>query len=197
MIDRGRPDDERSRSRAGGARGARRHAIGSRPGRPPVRSRRGLAAFVVTLAVAGATIVAFPAPAVADESPCASLYPTIGPGGVDLQAACAAGRVATHYTSSGGAASDIPSTLLIVLAVSWALAVVAFAAARILATRAARRSAPVPPSSVWLCDACHSFNDGESSVCYRCRRARPEDAPSVTTGEPPAIEQRFGRPFGS
>jgi hypothetical protein len=146
--------------------------------------------------VAAATVLALPAAALADESPCASLYPSAGPGGVDLQAACAAGRVATHYTSPGGSAID-PSTLLIVLALSWAIAVVAFTVARVLTARVARRTAPVPPTSVWLCDACRSFNDGESGACYRCRRLRQEDARSLAPGDPPPVDEHFGRPFGT
>jgi hypothetical protein len=139
----------------------------------------------------------WPAAVLADESPCTSLYTSAGPAGVDLRAACVADRVTTHYTAATGTGTDIPSTLLMVSAVSWALAVIVLAASRWAGARAAHRVSPVPPSEVWLCDGCRSFNDAGSAACYRCRRPRSPDAPSLPAGEPPSVDQRFGRPFGT
>ncbi len=154
-------------------------------------------AHALALAAASIVFVAWPAALRADEDPCASLYPTSGPGGVDLQAACVADRIATHYTTTTGGGPDVASTLLVVLAVSWAMAVIVLAAARWIGSRASRRVAPVLPSEVWLCDGCRSFNDGGFAGCYRCRRPRSPDAPSLPAGEPPPVDQHFGRPFGT
>ncbi len=164
---------------------------------PCAAQARGAAVCVGVVGALVATMLALPATVLADESPCASLYATSGPAGLDLRAACVAGRVADHYTAPGTSSPDVPSTLLVVLAVSWALAIVVFAAARWLSARAARRMAPVSPSAVWLCDACRSFNDGKDAACYRCRRPRQEGAASLEAGDPPPVDQHFGRPFGT
>ncbi len=83
------------------------------------------------------------------------------------------------------------------LGAAWVAAVVVHAAWRYVAGRAARRLAPVPPASLWLCDACRSFNAADARACYRCRRVRPDGAPVVDATESPPWDQRFGRPFGS
>ncbi|MEX1169348.1 MAG: hypothetical protein WEE50_04315 [Chloroflexota bacterium] len=64
-------------------------------------------------------------------------------------------------------------------------------------TLGARRAArPIPPPDVlWLCDACHSFNEPERRACYACHRARPGDARTVERGADFQLVQRTGRPI--
>jgi len=58
--------------------------------------------------------------------------------------------------------------------------------------RRARRPQPVP-DQVWLCDACHSFNEPERGACYACHRARPAEAPTVVPDAEFRLDQQFGR----
>ena len=141
--------------------------------------------------------LALPAPALAGDPPCVSVYPSAGPAGVDLQGACVANDLVRNYTSPAGSPTDALWTLVLVLGASWAAAVIVYAIWRYLAGRAARRLAPVTPTAFWLCDGCRSFNGTEAMTCYRCRRRRAEDAPIVDASETARWEQRFGRPFGS
>jgi hypothetical protein len=145
----------------------------------------------------GAAGLVFPAVVFALDAPCASRYPSPGPGGVDLQAACVANEVTQNYTSSGPLGSEAASTLALVLCASWIAAVLFFSLWRFVAGRAARRIAPVTPTSFWMCTTCRSFNGTEVTRCYRCRHPRPADAPTVDAPDVPPWEQRFGRPFGS
>lgn len=58
--------------------------------------------------------------------------------------------------------------------------------------RRARKPNPLP-DRLWLCDACHSFNEPEREVCYGCHRPRAMDARSVVPDAEFHIDQRFGR----
>ncbi len=58
--------------------------------------------------------------------------------------------------------------------------------------RRARKRRPIP-DRLWLCDACHSFNEPKRDVCYGCRRPRPVGALSVVPDADFRIAQRFGR----
>lgn len=62
-------------------------------------------------------------------------------------------------------------------------------------TLGARRAArPIPPPGrLWLCDACHSFNEAERGICYACHRARPGDARTVERDADVHLVQRTGR----
>jgi hypothetical protein len=62
-----------------------------------------------------------------------------------------------------------------------------------LGARRARRPRSLVPDRLWLCDACHSFNEPEREACYGCRRSRPADARSVVPDAEFHIDQRFGR----
>lgn len=62
----------------------------------------------------------------------------------------------------------------------------------IVGARRARRPKPVPVR-LWLCDACHSFNEPERAACYRCHTVRPVDARSVVPDAEFHVDQRFGR----
>jgi hypothetical protein len=57
-------------------------------------------------------------------------------------------------------------------------------------TRTAR-----PPSELWLCDGCHSFNVPTRATCYACHRPRAADARTVAPDTVFQLEQRFGRPI--
>lgn len=157
-----------------------------------------LAALAALAALLGSCgFLLLPGTVLAGDPPCASLYPSIGPGGVDLRAACAANEVAEHYTASGSPATGTLWDLALILLAAWMAAVVALAIWRAASRRAARRLAPVTPDTHWLCDACRSFNDGDATVCYRCRRPRPDGARVVDAGDRPTVDQTFGRPFGT
>lgn len=58
--------------------------------------------------------------------------------------------------------------------------------------RRARKPNP-PPNELWLCDACHSFNEPEREACYACHRPRPIDARSVVPDAEFQVDQRSGR----
>lgn len=157
-----------------------------------------LAAAAALAALLGScALLVLPGTVHAADPACASLYPSIGPGGVDLQAACIANEVAQHYTSASPSPAGSLWDLVLILGVAWMAAVVAYAIWRTVARRAARRLAPVAPTAYWLCDACRSFNDGDASTCYRCRRPRAAAARVVDPAGPPPADQSFGRPFGS
>jgi hypothetical protein len=150
------------------------------------------ARFATIAAVVAALLV--PGPVVAGDPPCASLFPSPGPAGVDLRGACVANDLVENYTSSTTAQPDALWTLVLILGASWVAAVVAFAAWRFLAARAARRLASVAPTTLWLCERCHSFNAADATACYRCRAPRPDDARFVDATAAPPWDQRFGRP---
>jgi len=154
-----------------------------------------IAALAALLGFLG--LLAFPAQALAEDPPCASLFPSAGPAGVDLQGACVANDLVENYTSTTSAQPEAVWTLVLILGASWVAAVVVFAAWRLLAGRAARRLAAVAPTAFWLCDRCHSFNAADASGCYRCQAARPQDPQIVDATNAPPWDQRFGRPFGS
>jgi hypothetical protein len=154
-----------------------------------------IAALAALLGVLG--LLAFPAQAFAEDPPCASLFPSAGPAGVDLQGACIANDVVETYTSTTSTQPDALWTLVLILGASWVAAVVVFAAWRFLAGRAARRLASVAPTAFWLCERCRSFNAADASTCYRRHAARPDDPRLVEATESPPWDQRFGRPFGS
>jgi len=61
--------------------------------------------------------------------------------------------------------------------------------------RRARKPKPLP-DRLWLCDACHSFNEPERAACYACHRPRPVDARSVVPDTEFQVDQRFGRAKG-
>ena len=59
---------------------------------------------------------------------------------------------------------------------------------------ARRTPRPIPPlGRLWLCDACHSFNEPERGACYACHRARPGDAWTVERDADFHLVQRTGR----
>lgn len=58
--------------------------------------------------------------------------------------------------------------------------------------RRARKPKPLP-DRLWLCDACHSFNEPERAACYACHRPRPMGARSVVPDAEFHVDQRFGR----
>jgi len=60
------------------------------------------------------------------------------------------------------------------------------------AWRRARRPETLP-DRLWLCDACHSFNDPEREACYSCHRARPPEARSVAPDAEFRVDQHFAR----
>ncbi len=150
----------------------------------------------IALAAALAPMLASPLTALADDPLCASLYPSAGPAGVDLQGACVANELVENYTSASST-PDMLWTLAIVLGAGWAAAVVVYAAWRFVSARAARRLAAETPIAFWLCESCRSFNADDVGACYKCRRPRPEGAPIVGATDEPPWKQRFGRPFGS
>ncbi len=49
-----------------------------------------------------------------------------------------------------------------------------------------------PTETLWLCEACHSFNEAEREVCYRCREPRAPDARTVVPDAVFHVDQRFG-----
>jgi hypothetical protein len=65
-------------------------------------------------------------------------------------------------------------------------------------TLGARRRANQPkplPAQLWLCEACHSFNELERMICYACRRVRPVDAQTVTPDVEFRVDQHMARPI--
>ena len=144
-----------------------------------------------------ASMLASPLAALAGDPPCASLFPSEGPAGVDLQGACVANDLVENYTAATSTQPDALWTLVLILGASWIAAVVVFSAWRFLSVRAARRLATVAPTAFWLCERCRSFNAADGSACYRCHTTRPDDPPLVDATETPPWDQRFGRPFGS
>jgi hypothetical protein len=77
-----------------------------------------------------------------------------------------------------------------------ALTVIVFAVAAWAGwTVAARRdrTPPALPDTVWLCEACRSYNDPTHLTCYRCHRARPIDAREVVPDRHFHVAQQLGR----
>ena len=62
---------------------------------------------------------------------------------------------------------------------------------------ARRRRDPTanPPSEVWLCDGCRSYNEPARLACYACHRPRTSDARTVAPDPVFRIDQHIGRPF--
>jgi len=178
-----------------------RHRRIPRRSRAPVARATGIASRAipwsapVAVAALAAALAVAPSVARAGDPPCSSLYPSGGPGGVDLKGACVADAVVQNYVSPG-ATSDLLWAAGVILAASWMAALVLYGAWRWVARRNAQRLAPTAPVAFWLCEACRSFNAGDTDRCYRCHRARPADPPTVDATVPPSWDQRFGRPPG-
>jgi hypothetical protein len=159
-----------------------------------MRRSRPLQLAQVAASLAGiAAALATPGTVRADDPPCASLFPTTGPAGVDLQGACVANDLVENYTSTTSTQPDALWTLVLILGASWVAAVVVFAVWRFLAGRATRRLASVAPTAFWLCERCHSFNAADASTCYRCRAVRPDDPRLVDATNAPPWDQRDSR----